>query len=88
MIVLKTDLNKELVAIIPSKFENTQDNEYELNAKWYKGGKVIPDLLMVYWLDKQIVSCKWKHQVKPNFASNNEFLVSIPGLTIQNNRKE
>ena len=60
---MKTDFDKELSVIIPSKFEDTHEQEYELNSKKYWGGKVISDLLMIYWLNKEIISCKWKHPV-------------------------
>ena len=74
--------------MIPSKFENTQGNEYELNSKKLKSGKIIPDLLMIYWLNDKIVSCTWKHQVKPDFYSNNDCLVYTPCLNIYNDRNK
>ena len=79
---MKTDCDKEIAVLMPSKIENTQGKEYEINSKTYRGGKVIPDLLMIYWINKEIISCKWKHSVQPDFVSNDDCLFQLPGLTI------
>jgi hypothetical protein len=63
LIIIKTDFDKEFAALIPSKFENTQGKEYQLNSKKYKGGKSIRDLLMIYFQNEEIILCKWKHPV-------------------------
>ena len=31
-VVIKTDYDKEIAVVIPSKFENTEEMEYELNG--------------------------------------------------------
>ena len=41
---------------------------------------------MIYLLNEEIVSCKWKHSVQPDFVANNDCLVFTPGLTIYNDR--
>jgi len=68
---IKTDYDKEIAVVIPSKLENTQGMKYEYDGKKYTEGKLIPDLLYFYWLDSKIISCKWKHQLNPYMSSDN-----------------
>jgi len=55
---------------------------YELNNFEYKDGKVINNLITFYWLDNQIVTCKWKNTVPPGFRSDEIYLIEIEGLLL------
>ena len=37
-------------------------------------------------MDDEIVCCEWKHPVEANFISDDKYFLSIPGLTIFNER--
>jgi len=55
---------------------------YELNNFVYKGSKVMNNLITFYWLDNQMVTCKWKNKAPPGFRSDEIYLIEIEGLLL------
>ena len=44
------------------------------------------DLTLFYWLDKEMITCKYRNSVKPIFESSDENFISNHVLVIPNNR--
>jgi hypothetical protein len=62
--------------------------DHELNNIEYEDAKIINNQITFYWLDNQIVTCKWNNTVPPDFESDEIYLINIEALSIQNERKK
>ena len=54
--------------------------DHELNNIEYEDAKVINNQITFYWLDNQIVTCKWNNTVPPDFESDEIYLINIEAL--------
>ena len=62
--------------------------ECEVLGKKYKGVKETNNLIIFYFLDDEIVKCSWKHKIKSNMISDDEYFLETNGITINNNRND
>jgi hypothetical protein len=62
--------------------------KYRLNNIKFTDGKALKDSVIFYWLDSELVTCRWQHKVQPNLASDSENLVFTQGLWIENDRNK
>jgi hypothetical protein len=60
-VIIKTNFGKIIGLFIDSKFESTREMKYENNGFKRKGGKIINNVIIYYFLDDQLVKCTWKH---------------------------
>jgi len=86
LVAVKFVSGKYVAYFVPTRFENTEQRISKITNQSYLGIQSIYDMIVFYWLDDELVTCKWKNEVKPAFVSNNNHLIRIPGLEIWNER--
>jgi hypothetical protein len=69
LVIIKTSLDKTIAWFVDSKFESTRGMECKVNKKKYTG-KVVNDEIIYYFLDDELVKCRWKHEKKSVMESN------------------
>ena len=60
---------------------------YKINGKKYTG-KLIKNEIIFYFLDDNLVKCRWKNEKKSVMDSNNKYFLSTLGIGINNNRSD
>ncbi len=86
-VIIKTHLGKVIGCFVDSKFESTRGMECKVNGKKYTG-KLINDEIIYYFLDDELVKCRWKHEKKSVMDSNDSYFLSTSGIGINNNRSD
>ncbi len=69
LVIIKTNFGKIVGCLVDSKFESTRGMECKINGKKYTG-KLTNNEIIYYFLDDQLVKCRWKHEQKSNLDSN------------------
>ena len=82
LVIIKTNFGKIIALSVDSKFESTRGMKLEINGKKYRGGKLINNEIIYYFLDDQLVKCTWKHDQKAFMYSNDKYFLMTGGLEI------
>ena len=69
LVIIKTNFGKIIGWFVESKFESTRGMECNVNGKKYTG-KQINNEIIYYFLDDELVKCRWKHEKKSVMDSN------------------
>ena len=88
LVIIKTNFDKIFGQFVDSKFKSTDKMEYEIYDEEYRDSKLINDSIIYYFLDDQLVKCRWKHKKKAWMRSNDTYFIATPGIDIKNDRSE